>query len=556
MRDMSQPNDGSARPAPAGEMARSRMTRRGFARVGAAASLAALLPRGVVGAASSARKVVIHGDREIGMVRPEFHSHFAEHLGSCVYGGIWVGRNSPVPHINGFRKATVDYLKALGVPVLRWPGGCYADDYHWREGIGPRRPKRVNIHWGNYIEDNGFGTHEFVAFCRLIGAEPYFAANVGTGSPAEMRDWIEYCNYPSGSALAEERAANGSAEPFRVRYWGVGNELWGCGGNMRPEQAADEFRRFASFARTFGDTRLYLVGCGPNGNDRHWTRGFMDTLAGGRPMPDGYSMHYYENSTSASQEFTPEAMYSQLNLFPRVEQSIVQQRGLLDAYDPGRKIGLILDEWGVWDRMTQAEEQKYGRLWQQSTMRSAVAAGLGLNLFNRQADKLYMCNIAQMVNVLQSVLLTEGPESPKCVRTTTYYAFQLFQAHRGKTALVVEADGNRLPDADAPPAGRVAPASPPPDLSVSASRRAGELVISFVNPRHDVDMEVDCELHAITGRSGRAQILHDADLNAANGFDNPDRVTPKAHEVTVEGGRVRLSLPALSVCTATVEVSG
>jgi len=531
-----------------------KMSRRGFARAGAAASLAALLPRGVVGAASSARKVLVHADREVGVVRPEFHSHFAEHLGSCVYGGIWVGRNSPLPNVNGFRKAAVDYLKALGVPVLRWPGGCYADDYHWREGIGPHRPKRVNIHWGNYTEDNSFGTHEFVAFCRLIGAEPYIAANVGTGSPREMRDWIEYCNFPGGSELSDERAANGSREPFGVRYWGVGNELWGCGGNMRPEQAADEFRRFASFARTFGDSRLYLVGCGPNGNDHRWTRGFMDTLAGGRPMPDGYSMHYYENGSLPTEQFTAEAMYAQLNLFPRVEQAIIQQRDLLDTYDPARKIGLILDEWGVWDRIPASDEQKYGRLWQQSTMRSAVAAALGLNLFNRQADKLYMCNIAQMVNVLQSVLLTEGPESPKCVRTTTYYAFQLFQPHRGKTAVAVEADGNRLPDPAAAPAGRAAPASPPPDLSVSASRRGPALVISFVNPRHDLDMEVDCTLRGIVGRTGHAQILHDSDLNAANGFDGPERIVPKPHDVTVEAGRLRLGLPAMSVCTVAMEV--
>src|SRR6516164_9239982 len=237
------------------------ISRRGFAQTAAAAGLSALLPRGVVRAATAPKKAAVLAEETIGRVKPEFHSHFAEHLGSCVYGGMWVGKNSPIPNVNGFRKEVVDYLKELGVPVLRWPGGCFADDYHWREGIGPKRPKRVNIHWGNYVEDNSFGTHEFIAFCRLIGAEPYFAANVGTGSPQEMRDWIEYCNYPSGSALADERATNGSPEPFRVKYWGVGNELWGCGGNMTPEQTALEYRHFASFARTFGDTRPFLVGC-------------------------------------------------------------------------------------------------------------------------------------------------------------------------------------------------------------------------------------------------------------------------------------------------------
>jgi alpha-N-arabinofuranosidase len=219
-------------------------TRRQFARAGTAAALASLLPRGNFAATAANKKAVIHADQEIGTVRPEFHGHFAEHLGSCVYGGIWVGPQSAIPNINGCRKDLVGYLKELGVPVLRWPGGCYADDYHWRDGIGPaaKRPRHVNANWGGYVEDNSFGTHEFMTFCRLVGAEPYFAANVGTGSPKEMRDWMEYCNYPSGSTLADERAANGSPEPFNVRYWGVGNELWGCGGNFRPEAAAAEFR--------------------------------------------------------------------------------------------------------------------------------------------------------------------------------------------------------------------------------------------------------------------------------------------------------------------------
>ncbi|HEY1219867.1 MAG: alpha-L-arabinofuranosidase C-terminal domain-containing protein [Bryobacteraceae bacterium] len=524
-------------------------TRRQFARAGAAAGLTAVLPRGAFGSPAPNRKAVIRADVEIGLVRPEFHSHFAEHLGSCVYGGIWVGPKSPIENVEGFRKAAVDYLKELGVPVLRWPGGCYADDYHWREGIGPaaRRPKRVNIHWGNYVEDNGFGTHEFVRFCRLIGAEPYFAANVGSGSPQEMRNWIEYCNFPSGSALADERAANGSPEPFRVKYWGVGNELWGCGGNYRPDGAGAEFRRYASYARTFGGTKPYLIGCGPGGNDAKWTRGFMDALAGSR-LPDGYSFHYYENGDHPPLEFTPHAAMAQMNIFRQVERAIIEQRELLDSYGNGRGIGLFLDEWGVWDRIPKADQDRNGALWQQSTMRSAVAAGLGLNIFNRQADKLYMCNIAQMVNVLQSVLLTDGPAGKNCVRTTTYYAFMLFKAHRGKTAVRVDPgtltyDGPNILDGE-----------PLPVPSISASRQGPELVVSLVNPRADQDMEADCELRGVRAKQGRAQILHDSDLNAYNSFDHPDRVTIQPHEVAVEPGRLRIVLPAMSVATVTLDV--
>ena len=531
------------------------VTRRFFARTGAALSLASLLPRGVFAAPAANTKAAIHVDQEVGLIRPEFHGHFSEHLGSCVYGGIWVGPNSDIPNINGFRKDLVSYLKELGVPVLRWPGGCYADDYHWRDGIGPvaKRPKHVNVNWGNYIEDNSFGTHEFIAFCRLIGAEPYFAANVGTGSPQEMRDWMEYCNFPSGSTLSDERAANGSPEPFKVRYWGVGNELWGCGGNFRPEAAAAEFRRYSTFARRFGDTQPFLVGCGPNGDDANWTRGFMEAL--GNRLPNGYSMHYYEGGSLQPEHFTPEAMYTQFNLFPRVEAALIHQRALLDGYDPARRIGLILDEWGVWDQIPRSGPER--GLWQQSTTRSAVAAGLGLNIFNRQADKLYMCNIAQMVNVLQSVILTDGPTGKTAIRTTTYWAFMLFKPHRGKTALRVETDAPPLPlePGRGGRGGRGPQAEQIPGLSLSASRQGSELIATFVNPRHDTDMAVDCSLHGASARQARAQILHDSDLNACNSFDHPDRLTPKPHDVAAEGSSIRLTLPAMSVATVTVQLA-
>jgi alpha-N-arabinofuranosidase len=548
----------------------SKLTRRQFARTGAAVSLAGLLPRGVFSATTANKKTIVHADDEIGLVRPEFHSNFAEHLGSCTYGGMWVGKKSPIPNINGFRKETVDYLKALGVPVLRWPGGCFADDYHWRDGIGPaeKRPKRVNIHWGRYTEDNSFGTHEFMEFCRLIGSEPYLAANVGTGSPQEFREWIEYCNFPKGSTLSDERIANGSPEPFRVRYWGVGNELWGCGGNFSPEAAAEHFRHYATFANAIAgrdpnnpnSSAVYLVGCGPNGNDARWTRGFMDTLQQKGPMPNGYSMHYYEGGSLEPLKFTPQAMNTQFNLFPRVELSLIAQRNLLDAYDPQRRIGLILDEWGVWDQIPREDERANGRLWMQATIRSAVAAGLGLNIFNRQADRLFMCNIAQLINVLQSLLLTDGPEGKRCIRTANYWAFMLFKAHRSKTSLRVETDGVKLSDFALPGGGRGGRGGqqqpePAPDLSFSASRSGNEMVLSYVNPRHDADMQVETTLRGVSATRGTAQIIYDSDINACNSFDSPDRITIKAHEVAAEGNRVRITLPAMSVATVTLQVS-
>jgi alpha-L-arabinofuranosidase len=505
-------------------------TRRQFVRAAAATSVCTLLP------AASAQKASVLADAPIGTVRPEFHSHFAEHLGSCVYGGLWVGKNSPIPNIEGYRKDAVGYLKELGIPVLRWPGGCFADDYHWRDGIGAKRPKRVNLHWGGYVEDNSFGIHEFMGLCKLIGAEPYIAGNVGSGNPGELRDWVEYCNYPGGSTLSDERIANGAREPFNIRYWGVGNENWGCGGPMTPEHYGEMYRIFSNYMRTFGGTQLFLVACGPSGNDMRWARGLLSTIGTGR-LPSGWSTHYYEGGDLVPTKFTAEAMNKQFRIFPAVEQCIIAQRALLDSYDPRRRCGVILDEWGVWDQMVPAEEQRNGKLWQQSTMRSAVGAGLGLNIFNRQADKLYMANIAQIVNVLQSILLTDGPEGKTAVRTSTYYAFQLYKPHRSNTAVKVETEG-----------------SDPLGLSMSASRSASELVVSFVNPSAS-DMEIDCTVRGFAARSGSAQILHHTDMNAFNGFDHPDVLTPKPHQVTVEGSRVRLAAPSLSVITAVLKQS-
>jgi len=512
------------------------LTRREFAYSVGAAAFSLIASRRVFSFQAQEQRIRINADVEIGTIRPELHGHFAEHLGSCTYGGLWVGKDSRIPNVDGYRKQAVEYLRELGVPVLRWPGGCFADDYHWRDGIGPKekRPKTVNIHWGNYTEDNSFGTHEFVGLCRLIGAEPYFAGNVGSGTPEELRDWVEYCNFPSGSTLSDERARNGSPEPFRVRFWGAGNENWGCGGNMTPEEYASQFRRFATFIRSFGETRPYLLACGPSGNDPDWSRRFMDAMRG-RRYPNGFSMHFYSGGKNTATNFTVEAMQEQLSSFARLEQAIKQQRALLDGYDPERRMGLLVDEWGVWDRMVPEEEKRYGRLWQQITMRSAVAAALGLNVFHRQADKLVMCNIAQIVNVLHSMLLTY---EDRCIRTTSYYAFDLLKAHRAKAAVHVE-------NSDSVPLG----------LSVSASRKDKDLVLTLVNPKHDVAMRVNCSLSGVAAASGKARILHDSDFNACNTFENPDRIVPKDHAVKVEASQIGVDLPPMSIVTVLVTVA-
>jgi alpha-N-arabinofuranosidase len=516
-------------------MMKHSMTRRSFLAATSAAAAVTALPRSAWGASESKQRFLIRTEQEEGRVSPLLHGQFAEHLGSCVYGGLWVGEGSSIPNIRGYRKGAIDYLKALEVPVLRWPGGCFADDYHWREGIGKNRSKRVNISWGNYIEDNGFGTHEFIGLCRLIGAEPYLAGNVASGSPAEMRDWLEYCNYPAGSKLSDERAANDSPEPFKVKYWGVGNESWGCGGNMRPDYYGGLYRQFASFLHEMGGTEPFLIASGPSGDDVRWTRGLLDTTS---PMlPDGISMHYYEGGRFEATKFDAAAAEDQFKIFKEVEYAIAHQREVINGYRDGSRVGIVLDEWGVWDQIPEADEKRYGKLWQQSTMRSGVAAGLGLNMFNRLASKLYMCNIAQITNVLQSLLITDGPEGKRCVPTTTYYAFLLFKEHRGNTAVHTESDNDD-----------------PLAVSISASKAEGKLVVSLVNPKDRQEVTAECVLHGVTPRKATARILHHADRNAANSFDAPDAITPAAHPARIQAGTLVVDLPPLSVVTVVVEL--
>jgi alpha-N-arabinofuranosidase len=261
---------------------------------------AAITSRKGFSLAAQAQQIAVRADAEIGRVRPELHGHFAEHLGTCIYGGLWFGRNSKLPNEDGYNAAALRDLKALGIPVLRWPGGCYADDYHWRDGIGANRRKTVNIHWGNYVEDGSFGTHEFIGLCRRIGAEPYLAGNVGSGTPQELREWVEYCNYPEGSTLADERIANGAREPFQVKYWGVGNENWGCGGSMRPEYYADLYRRYQTYVRNYGDQRIYKIACGANSADYQWTEVLMrdnvtyrNAVRFGQVVPNKHPVKFY-----------------------------------------------------------------------------------------------------------------------------------------------------------------------------------------------------------------------------------------------------------------------
>lgn len=504
-------------------------TRREFGSILAGGLAAMAGGQALSGATTEEREIEILPEETLGLIRPELHGQFAEHLGSCVYGGLWVGRESAIPNVSGYRKTAVEFLRALGVPVLRWPGGCFADDYHWRDGIGPadKRPKTVNSHWGHYTEDNSFGTHEFMGLCELIGAQPYLAGNVGSGSPREMRDWMEYCNYPAGSSLADERIRNGAAAPFNVKYWGVGNELWGCGGDMTGAEYAAEYRRFATFLSKFGAVDPFLIACGPSKDNAAWTETFLGGLDG-KHLPNGYAMHFYSKSNVAPAKFSAADAYAQFASLPQMEEAILHERRLMDKVDPDQKIGLMIDEWGVWDAMNAEEERAHGRLWQQITMRAAVATALGLNVFHRQAGKLVMCNVAQMVNVLDAMLLTENE---KCIRTPAYYAFWLAKAHRG--GMAVEA---------------TPPQANPMELSISASMKEKALVVTMVNPKADVSLRVRGAVKGRTMAAASAESLW-GEGNTFNSFDAPDRIVPRKVDVALRQEGFLIDLPPLSITT-------
>ena len=486
--------------------------------------------------------VVIDPHKEIGVIRPELHGHFLEHLGSAVYDGVWVGPESPVPNARGVRTLAIEYLRRLGIPVLRWPGGCFADTYHWRDGIGlpANRPRRINLWWGSSVETNAFGTHEFIEFCRLIGAEPYLAANIGSGTPEEIRDWLEYCNYPGGTSLSAERVENGSPDPFRVRFWGIGNESWGCGGHMTPEEYCSAYVRAATYLTPLGGTIPYLIAVGPESNDIEWSRRFFEAYWNARtyrPPLHGFAMHFYSWGKSTPTAYTDETLREQLNHFTALERAIIDQRTLIDSFPvhpQGGRVGLIVDEWGTWDLSDKEVEKQRGLFWQQNTIRDAIAAGLVLNIFHRQADKLIMCNLAQLANVLQALLLTSGTS---CIRTPTYYAFLLAREHRGGRSLSVEQNFNQS-------------GSP----SVSASETTGSITITLVNPDPSLPHEVRCTVKGVDTRHLDATILHHDDMNACNTIEHPDTIIPIPWTAETEKEALTIHLPPLSIarCTLTL----
>jgi len=481
--------------------------------------------------------LTLHADQPGPVINKNLYGQFSEHLGHCIYGGIWVGEGSPIPNLRGIRSDVVEALRRIRVPVLRWPGGCFADEYHWKDGIGPRkdRPKMINTNWGGVVEDNSFGTHEFMDLCEQVGCEPYITGNVGSGTVREMMEWVEYMTSDADSPLANERRRNGRAEPWRVKYFAIGNEAWGCGGDMTPRFYAENFRRYNAFLKNYPGNSLYKVACGPAGDDYDWTTKVM-AIAGGRM--NGLSLHYYTfkngwNDKGSATEFTEADWKATLAQAMRMEPIIRGNVAIMDHYDSARKIGLMVDEWGVWHLSTPGTNPHF--LQQQNTMRDAIVAALTLHIFQEHADRVVMANIAQMVNVLQAMILTDGP---RMVVTPTYHVFDLLKVHQDATSLAVDLETPRYADEPAPV----------PLLSASASRSGGRVHLSLVNTDPGRPVRVVCTVSGARPGSVEGRVLTAPTMQAHNTFEAPEAVAPAAFtDFTVAGDVLTVTLPSKSV---------
>ncbi|UCD52983.1 MAG: alpha-N-arabinofuranosidase [Phycisphaerales bacterium] len=487
-------------------------------------------------------KLTIRADEGKETINRNIYGHFAEHLGHCIYGGIWVGEDSPIPNTRGIRNDVVGALRAIQIPVLRWPGGCFADEYHWKDGIGPReqRPTMVNTHWGGVTENNHFGTHEFLDLCEQLECEPYICGNVGSGTIEEMAEWVEYITFDGQSPMADLRRKNGRDKPWKLKYFGVGNENWGCGGSMRPEYYADLYRRYQTYVRNFSGNRIFKIACGPSGANYEWTEVLMREA--GRRMA-GLAPHFYcgsgKNSRSAT-DFTEIDWFWQLKNALRIKELLTKHEEIMDRYDPRKRVAIIFDEWGAWHAVEPGTNRRF--LYQQNSLRDAMVAGLTLNIFNNHCERVKMANIAQTVNVLQAMILTDGP---RIVLTPTYYVYRLYTVHHDGTLLPTDLNcGSYEFGGDKVPA-----------LNVSASRDAqGRIHVSLCNIDPDAAVRVEATLQGADGRRITGQILTADTITAHNTFENPSAVEPVAFRgVTVTDGGFVTEVPSKSIVVLTAQ---
>lgn len=479
--------------------------------------------------------VTLNADKPSGTISKHIYGHFAEHLGRCIYDGFYVGDSSAIPNTAGVRNDIIAALKNLNIPNLRWPGGCFADRYHWKDGVGPKekRPSIVNTMWGGVTEDNSFGTHDFLNMCQLLGTEPYLAGNTGSGTVQELSDWVQYVNFEGKSPMSDLRVQNGQLKPWNVKFWGVGNEAWGCGGNMTPEYYVGEYRRYATFME---GRNLYKIVSGANVDDYHWT----ETLMKGIPlnMMDGIALHHYSfpswEKKGPAVGFTEQQYFETLKTALRMDELITKHSAIMDKYDPKKKVGLVVDEWGGWFDVETGTNP--GFLYQQNTMRDAMIAGTTLNIFNNHSDRVKIANLAQCVNVLQAVILTS---KEKMLLSPTYHVMEMYKVHQDATLIpvVVKTDDYVFGQEKLP------------SVSVSASKDAKGLThVSVVNINRNKAEEIEIDISGRQYKTVKGRILTSAQVDDHNTFEKPDFVKPAVFKAAVlKGGKLTVKLPAFSV---------
>ncbi|SFC68356.1 alpha-N-arabinofuranosidase [Zunongwangia mangrovi] len=483
--------------------------------------------------------VSVKNDQDAPVINRNIYGHFAEHLGRCIYGGLYVGEDSEIPNIDGVRTDLIEALKDLQIPILRWPGGCFADTYHWKDGIGPLedRPTIVNQWWGGTTEDNSFGTHNFLNLCEELGAEPYLAANIGSGTVKEFADWIQYVNHDGTSPMADLRKENGREKPWGVKYWGVGNEMWGCGGNMTPEYYANLYRQYATFMTSWdNETGLYRIASGANVDDYHWTEVLMRDVP--NSLIEGVALHSYSfvewGDKGDAVDYNEAQYFSTMQTALKMEELVTKHSEIMDKYDPKGEIDLIVDEWGGWYEVQEGTNP--GFLYQQNTMRDAMIAGVSLNIFNNHSKRVKMANLAQTVNVLQAVALTDGA---KMLLTPTYHVMEMYKVHQDAQLLPVEFDSPEYTFE-----GESLPA-----VSVSASKDStGVVHISAVNIDSEKENEVEFDLSGFDIDDFNAEILVSEELQDHNTFDEPKKITPSEFkDFKFKKGTLKMTLPPFSV---------
>lgn len=484
-------------------------------------------------------KISFKASEDAPKISKHIYGHFAEHLGRSIYDGFYVGDTSAIPNKDGVRIDIIEALKEIQIPNLRWPGGCFADTYQWKDGIGPQedRPTMVNSWWGGVTEDNSFGTHNFLNLCEELGAEPFISGNVGSGTVEDFTDWLQYTNHAKGSPMAKLRKENGREEPWNVKYWGIGNEMWGCGGNMTAEYYANIYKQYSTFMTSWeNENDLYRIAAGASGDDYHWTEVLMRDVP--KSLIEAVGLHHYavidwENKGSAT-GYDEEVYFRSMEEALKMNEFVEKHSEVMDKYDPDNTIDLVVDEWGGWYDVEEGTNP--GFLYQQNTMRDAMIAGTTLNIFNNHSERVKMANLAQTVNVLQAVALTEGE---KMILTPTYHVFKMYTVHHDAQLLPVDFDSPRYTFE-----GESLPA-----ISVSASKdEAGNTNISLVNIDAGAEHKVEIDLEGLDINNIDAEILMSAKIQDHNTFDNPDKINvAEFKDFKLRKSKLEVSLPPFSV---------